>query len=75
MSAGEVEKDKPVANIATHNIIIISGNFSTSTCDSKQGLGNLCIAPTKKPLVLRAELRLQNKAGMLLTPQVGYERE
>lgn len=47
MSAEEVEKDKPVANIATYNIIIISGNFSTSTCDSKQQLGTLCIAPTK----------------------------
>lgn len=47
VSAEEVENDKPVANIAAYDIIIISGNFSTSTCGSKQQFRNLCIAPTK----------------------------
>lgn len=50
LSAGEVEKDKPVANIAAYRVIIISGIFfffSTSTCGSKQQFSNLCIAPTK----------------------------
>lgn len=48
MSAGEAEKDKPVANIAAYNIIIIiCGNCRTSTCGSKQNSKSLCVAPPK----------------------------
>lgn len=58
-SAEEVEKDKPVANIAADNIIIICGNVRIFTCGNKLNSKSLCVAPTKKLLVFST--RMQNR--------------
>lgn len=71
----EGKKDKPLANIAACSIIIISGNFTTSTCGSKQQ-AQYCAH--KKLLVFWTCVRHgehKNKAGMLLTPKERYEEE
>lgn len=45
------------------------------TANNNSGPSVLRLQKAISVLKMRAELRLQNKAGMLLTPQVGYERE
>ncbi len=58
-------KDKPVANIAAYNIIIICENFCTSTCGSKHNSHRASVLRLQKAisvLNMRAELRLQRQS-------------
>lgn len=78
-SAEEVgKKDKPVANIAAHNVIIICGNFYHLYLWQRTQFKEPLRRAYKKLLVFWTCVQSwdrKDKARMWLTPQVGYERK